>query len=124
MSPGYGGIKTVRKPRELPRPKPEKVKLERVVEHVRYGKGKPIEVRQLDNAEYALVVKFGDGVERVLRLEQKYWLSNIASLIPAPPAPPKPARRAAKAKALEIEEVADSEEVSEAEERGDEGAAA
>ena len=117
MSPGFRGIKTIRPHKETARPKPKKLKLEHVVEHVRYGKGKPIEIRQLDNAEYAVVVKFGDGTKRVLRLEQQYWISNIASFIPAPP---KPTRRAAKAKALEIEEITDGETEAEEDERGDE----
>ncbi|MGA7766014.1 MAG: hypothetical protein WCA27_07280 [Candidatus Sulfotelmatobacter sp.] len=112
MSPGFRGIKTIRPHKETARPKPEKLKLERVVEHVRYGKGKPIEIRQLDDGGHAVVVKFGDGAKRVLRLEQRYWVSNIASLIPPPP---KPARRASKKKALDIEENADGEEVTEAE---------
>ena len=72
-----------------------------------------------------MIVKFGDGAIRTIRLVAQYWLSDISSLLPAPLPPPKPARRAAKAKAVEVEEVGDEEpelgeEVTEADERGDE----
>lgn len=96
MSPGYRGIK------------PEKVKSElRELEHVRYGRGVILELRQLDGGEYAAAVRFGDRVVRVLRLEQRYWVTNVASLLPAPP---KPERRAARKKPVEIEEVGDADD--------------
>lgn len=98
----YAGSKFIPPRRVLPKLKPKEAPLEpRLLEHVRYGLGKLIGVRQLDNGDYAVVVKFGDGATRVLRLEQRYWVTNIASLIPA--------RRAAKAKAVEVEEITDGE---------------
>jgi hypothetical protein len=62
----------------------------RLLEHVRYGEGKLVWVRQLDSGDCVVSVKFGDGTERVLQLRQQYWISDIASLIPALTPTPKP----------------------------------
>jgi hypothetical protein len=67
-------------------PKPEP----RLVEHVHFGRGKVLGVRQLDNGDHAATVRFSDGTERVLQLQQRFWLTDTATLIPVPP---KPSRR-------------------------------
>jgi hypothetical protein len=89
----YLGVKTV-PPRKRPLPaerKPQQPRPEfRVLEHMRYGQGKLVSVRQLDYGDYVAVVRFGDGTERSLQLCQRYWLSNIASLIPVPRPVSKP----------------------------------
>lgn len=86
---GYLGVKTVPpRKRPLPAPRTKVAKPQpRVLEHVRYGLGKLISVRLADNCDRLAVVKFGDGMRRVLQLRQQYCLSNIASLISAPPVP-------------------------------------
>lgn len=81
------GVKTVR-PRKRALPAGSKAKAPKpqlhTIEHVRYGEGKLVFVRQLDSGEHIALVKFGDGVERILRLRQQYWLTDIAPLIPTP----------------------------------------
>ncbi len=85
-------------PRE---PKPTKPKKPRAapqfIEHVRFGLGRVLAVRQIDGTDdsYMADVKFTDGTSRTLLLVQRVWLTDIAPLIPEPP--PK-LRRAAKVK--------------------------
>jgi hypothetical protein len=58
----------------------------RHAEHVRYGSGDVLAVRQLDSAGHVLVadVRFEDGSERTIRLLPEYWSSSIADLYPTP----------------------------------------
>jgi hypothetical protein len=55
-------------------------------EHVRYGRGEIIEVRELDSGGFVAVVRFPDESEKTLRLDPRYWTSDITSLKPAAPA--------------------------------------
>jgi hypothetical protein len=79
----------------------------RLLEHVRYGQGKLVCVRQLDSGDYVVVVQFADGAERVIRLDQSFWTSDIASLIPAPT---KPRRQVREPKPVEAEENGEQDE--------------
>ncbi len=81
-------------------PKPEP----RVVEHVRYGPGKVLGVRQLDNGDHAVQVEFGDGTTRTLVLDQTFWVTSIRSLLPS-----KPVRCPAKPKPEPMEVTEDAE---------------
>jgi hypothetical protein len=76
------------KPEPAAKRRSRKAKSEtRSLEHVRYGEGKLVWVRQLDSGDYVVSVKFGDGAERVIQLRQQYWVSDIRDLIPEPSKP-------------------------------------
>ncbi|HKT87950.1 MAG TPA: hypothetical protein VJQ59_05915 [Candidatus Sulfotelmatobacter sp.] len=51
-------------------------------DHVRYGRGEVLSVRELDSGGgiYVAVVRFADGTERCIRLSPEYWHSPIADL--------------------------------------------
>lgn len=72
-------------------------------DHVRYGRGEVLSVRELDSGGGILVavVRFADGSERSIRLSQEYWTSSIADLTPTPPKPPKRVRKKATPKPTE-----------------------
>lgn len=59
----------------------------RVLEHVHFGHGKLVGLRQLDNGDRTVQVEFGDGATRTIRLDQSYWITPISELLPAPPTP-------------------------------------
>jgi len=71
-------------------------------EHVRYGTGEVLSVRTLDAGILAAVVRFPDGAERCIRLDQRYWLTCIDALKPTPPKPPKRVRKTSAAKPIEV----------------------
>lgn len=77
-------------------------------DHVRYGRGEVLSVRELDSGGgiLAAVVRFADGSERCIRLSQEYWTSSIADLAPTPPKPPKRVRKKVAAVKTEPTEVA------------------
>jgi hypothetical protein len=90
-------------PREPKAVKPRKPKAApRHIEHVRYGMGRVLAVRQIDGSDdgYMADVRFADGTVRTLLLVQRVWISDIAPLIPEPPKP-----RLAQVKAEPVEEV-------------------
>lgn len=76
---------------------PSKSKPQHFADHVRYGRGEILSVRELDSGGgiYVAVVRFADGTERCIRLSQEYWTSSIADLSPTPPKPPKRVRKKA-----------------------------
>jgi len=94
----------------LPRPplkKRGRRKLDlRPVEHVRYGHGKLLAVRQVDGSadSYMADVRFADGTVRTLLLIQRVWVNDIGGLIPETP---KPSLASVKA-ALPVEEIGPS----------------
>jgi hypothetical protein len=74
----------------------------RPLEHVRFGEGKLLAIRQVDGSANAYVVdvKFSDGTTRTLLLAQGYWVNDIKPFLPEPPK----RCRAAKAKpVLEVD---------------------
>jgi len=70
-------------------------------EHVRYGLGDILAVRELDGGGVLVAdVKFADGTQRTIRLAPEYWVSDISTLaLPSTPATPK--RKRTRAKPLE-----------------------
>src|SRR5437899_3018296 len=74
-------------------------------EHVRYGVGQVLSVRELDNAGGVFVadVKFADGTQRTIRLAPQFWVGDISNLISSPPPPPPKRVRRAKKKRAEPE---------------------
>ncbi len=62
----------------------------RYAEHVRYGRGEVVAVRQLDSGGFVADMKFGDGTERTLLIAAQFWPSGVPSL---PPAAPKKTRK-------------------------------
>jgi hypothetical protein len=71
----------------------------RIVQHRTLGSGVLRFVRVLDSGEFAARVEFGDGVERVLLLDEQWWITPIAEMLTAQPEParkykpePKPAQ--------------------------------
>lgn len=75
-------------PREAKPAKPKKPKAElRHIEHVRFGIGRVLVIRAIDGSEggYKADVKFADGTVRTLLLIQRFWLTDITSLIPQLP---------------------------------------
>jgi hypothetical protein len=92
ISPVPAAPAKVRKPKAAPRH----------IEHVRYGMGRVLAVRQIDGTDdgYMADVRFADGITRTLLLVQRVWISDIAGLIPEPPKP-----RLAQIKAEPVEEI-------------------
>lgn len=81
------GIKTIRPRKRAPaasKPNKKEKSEPPVLEHARYGHGKVVGLRKLDNGDHVATVRFDDGVERLLQLQQQYWLSDIRDLIPSP----------------------------------------
>jgi len=72
-------------------------------EHIRYGTGEVLSVHTLDIGILAAVVRFLDGTERCIRLDQHYWLTPIADLAPTPPKPPKRMRKKRAPQTAELE---------------------
>ena len=90
-------------PREPKAIKPRKPKsAPRFIEHVRYGLGRVLGVRQIDGSanDFVVGMKFGDGSTRTILLLPHLWLCDIQNLIPKPPKP----RLAAKAKLQMVED--------------------
>jgi hypothetical protein len=85
---------------------PVKPKPALTANHIRYGPGEVLSVHSLDTGNLAAVVRFPDGTERCIRLDQQYWLSKIDALKPTPPKPPKRVRKKAVAVKAEPTEVA------------------
>jgi hypothetical protein len=89
-------------------PKPAPAKAKRVkkakpelhtVQHRTLGSGVLRFVRVLDSGEFAARVEFADGIERVLLLDEKWWITPIVEMLTAQPEParkykpePKPAQ--------------------------------
>jgi len=71
--------------------------------HIRYGTGEVLSVRTLDTGILAAVVRFPDGAERCIRLDQRYWITPIADLAPTPPKPPKRVRKKPAPQPAELE---------------------
>lgn len=63
--------------------------------HVVHGRGEVLAVRTLDSGALVADLQFPDGT-RTIRLDARYWTSDISALRPT--APPKP-KRERKAKA-------------------------
>jgi hypothetical protein len=61
----------------------------RPLEHVRFGKGKLLAVRQIDGSanDFVVDVKFADGTTRTLLLTQHFWVNDIGPFIPKTPKP-------------------------------------
>jgi hypothetical protein len=87
----YSGcsVKTISPTRREPAKKRGRPKLDlRPVEHVRFGRGKLLAIRQIDGThDYMADVRFADGTPRTLLLVQRYWLTDIRPLLPNPPKP-------------------------------------
>jgi hypothetical protein len=116
-------------------PKPEP----RVVEHRTLGVCTLRCIRALDCNDLVAVVEFSDGTERVIRLDERFWLTRITEMMQAPLEParksksePKPAKAADAADAEtselelnagghlgEIEDAGDDGQESESEETGE-----
>ena len=64
----------------------------RCADHVHYGRGMILEVRQLDGGVGVFVadLKFPDGSRRTIALDSRYWKSGM-------PMPPKLAKKPARA---------------------------
>jgi hypothetical protein len=62
----------------------------RLLVHVALGQGVLLGVRELDSGTTVASVRFDDGSERILQLQQQYWLTDLTGLISAPT---KPSRR-------------------------------
>ena len=51
-------------------------------EHIRYGLGEILSVRQLDGGGvFVADVKFADGTQRTIRLAPQYWVGDTTGLI-------------------------------------------
>lgn len=75
-------------PRSAAAAKPKRSKpAARHIEHAVYGLGRVLAVRQIDGSDgdYMADVKFADGITRTLLLLPRFWLTDIATLIPTPP---------------------------------------
>jgi hypothetical protein len=57
------------------------------VQHRTLGSGVLRFVRVLDSGEFAARVEFADGVERVLLLDEKWWITPIVEMMKAQPEP-------------------------------------
>ncbi|MGA7401660.1 MAG: hypothetical protein WCC99_04310 [Candidatus Sulfotelmatobacter sp.] len=84
---GYSGynVKTIPPARREPIKPRGRPKLDlRPVEHVCFGLGRVLAIRQIDGSDdgYMADVKFADGTTRTLLLIQRVWLTDIAPLIP------------------------------------------
>jgi hypothetical protein len=78
-----------------------------LVEHKALGVGTLKYVRALDNGEFAAVAEFG-STERVIRLDQQYWITSLFEIMQAPL---EPARKyKAEPKPAEPEPAAEPEE--------------
>jgi hypothetical protein len=77
-----------------PKPAPAKAKRVKktkaelhIVQHRTLGSGVLRFVRVLDSGEFAARVEFADGVERVLLLDEKWWITPIVEMMKAQPEP-------------------------------------
>jgi hypothetical protein len=124
-----------RKAKKAKQPKSEL----RIVEHKTLGVCTLRCIRALDSTDLVAVVEFSDGTERVIRLDQGFWLTRITEMLRAPLEPsrkptsePKPAKAADAADAEtselelnagghlgEIEDAGDDGQESESEETGE-----
>ena len=96
------------KPKRVKKAKPEL----RIVQHRTLGSGVLRFVRVLDSGEFAARVEFGDGVERVLLLDEQWWITPIAEMLTAQPEPARKYKPEPKAKpADETEESGDAAEL-------------
>jgi hypothetical protein len=97
-------VKTVRAPkpasRKAKKAKQPKSEL-RIVEHKTLGVCVLRCIRALDSNDLVAVVEFSDGTERVIRLDECFWLTRITEMMQAPLEParkpksePKPAKAA------------------------------
>jgi hypothetical protein len=83
----------------------------RLVEHKALGVGTLKCVRVLDNGAFAAVAEFG-GTERVVRLDQQFWITSLFEIMQAPLEPARKYKPETKAAEPEADEpsVADPEE--------------
>jgi hypothetical protein len=82
------------------------------VEHRTLGSGVLRFVRVLDSGEFAARVEFADGIERVLLLDEKWWITPIVEMLTAQPEPARKYTPEPKAKpADETEESGDTAEL-------------
>jgi hypothetical protein len=79
--------KTVRAPKAAPlkAKKPKQPKSEpRIVEHKTLGVCTLRCIRALDSSDLVAVVEFSGGTERVIRLDERFWLTRITEMMQAP----------------------------------------
>jgi hypothetical protein len=59
--------------------------------HARYGQCDLLAIRELDGGVLVADVRFDDGAERTIQLDQRYWASPVVEMLP--PAPKKRAKK-------------------------------